>query len=233
MTKMVGRLSAASPSLTRQTEASRVSRNERKEGMANILDDKWPAGKIRPGMHHYIAFLRGMNLGKRRLEMAELRSHFEKLKFADVTTFIASGNVIFASKIADSRKLEKLIQDHLAKSLGYEVDTFLRTRAEVAAVAAFRPFAKADMENPAHTVFAGFLKEALSPELTRKFVACRTAVDEFRVEDQEYYWLCRIKSNESTVWSLKTMRALKLPTSSMRNLTTVRKLAALYPVATA
>jgi uncharacterized protein (DUF1697 family) len=180
-------------------------------------------------MPHYIAFLRGINLGKRRPEMAELRRLFEQLKFTDVATFIASGNVIFASETADSRKLEKQIQEYLKKSLGYEVDTFIRTRAEVAAVAAFRPFPKADLENPAHTVHAGFLQEPLSPAHQRGLLACRTEVDDLRVEGREYYWLCRIRSHESTIWTSPAMRALKLPTSSMRNLKTVRKLAALYP----
>lgn len=184
-------------------------------------------------MHHYIAFLRGINLGKRRPEMAQLRALFVQLKFANVATFIASGNVIFASKTADSRKLEKQIQEHLRKSLGYEVDTFVRTRVEVAAVASFRPFAKADMENPAHTVHAAFRKEALSPAQGRQLLACRTEVDEFCVNGRECYWLCRIKSNESKVWNSPGLKAVRLDTYSMRNLTTVRKLAALYPVVAA
>jgi uncharacterized protein (DUF1697 family) len=180
-------------------------------------------------MHHYIAFLRGINLGKRRPEMAELRALFEEMKFADVATFIASGNVIFASKTVDSPKLEKQIQDHLKKSLGYGVDTFVRTRAEVSTIAAFRPFAKADLENPMNTVHAGFLQEAFSADQARKLLACRTEVDEFCVAGREYYWLCRIKSHESKIWTSPPMKAVRLPTSSMRNLTTMRKLAALYP----
>src|SRR5882757_6904426 len=140
-------------------------------------------------MPHYIAFLRGINLGKRRPEMAELRRLFEQLKFTGVATFIASGNVIFASKTADSRKLEKQIQDHLKKSLGYEVDTFIRTRAEVAAVAAFRPFPKADLEHPDYTVYVGFFWEALNAGQARQFLACRTDVDELCIEGREYYWL--------------------------------------------
>lgn len=180
-------------------------------------------------MHHYIAFLRGINLGKRRPPMAELRALFGKMSFTDVTTFIASGNVIFASKVADSRKIERTIEADLQKALGYAVDTFVRTRAEVAAIAAFRPFPKADLENPAHTVYAAFLKETFGAGQSRKFLACRTEVDEFRVEGRELYWLCRTKSNESTVWASPAMKAVRLPTSSMRNLTTVRKLAALYP----
>jgi uncharacterized protein (DUF1697 family) len=109
------------------------------------------------------------------------------------------------------------------------VDTFLRTRAEVAALAAYRPFAKADLENESHTLYVGFLTGPLSAAQARGFVACRTDIDDLHVAGREYYWLCRIKSNESKVWTSPAMRALKLPSSSMRNLTTIRKLAAQFP----
>ena len=180
-------------------------------------------------MHHYIAFLRGMNLGNRRIKMDQLKALFEQMKFGDVSTFIASGNVLFTSKTAQSGEVEKLIQRQLEKSLGYAVDTFVRTRAELAAVAAFQPFSRADLAAPANTVHVGFLKEALSPDAKRSMLACRTEVDEFCVEGRDYYWLCRIKSNESKVWSSAPMKAVKLPSSTMRNLTTVRKLVTQYP----
>ncbi|HYD85152.1 MAG TPA: DUF1697 domain-containing protein, partial [Opitutus sp.] len=85
-------------------------------------------------MPHYVAFLAGINLGNRRLKMDALRAHFEALKFRNVATFIASGNVIFDSSARDAAKLETQIERHLAKTLGYEVATFLRTREEVAAI---------------------------------------------------------------------------------------------------
>ena len=180
-------------------------------------------------MPHYLAFLRGLNLGKRRPEMATLRTLFAGLGYTGVATFIASGNVIFTSKIRDSRKLEQQIEARLEKSLGYAVDTFIRTRTEVAAIAAFRPFPRAEMENSGHTIHAVFLHEALSTAQRQDLRAGRTEVDEFCAEGREFYWLCRIKSHESKVWASPALRALQLPTSSMRNLTTVRKLAALYP----
>lgn len=182
-------------------------------------------------MHSYIAFLRGMNLGNRRIKMTELAALFTKLKYANVETFIASGNVIFESKERDTGKLEDAIQRHLAKSLGYEVDTFVRTRAEVVAVAVFQPFTKADMEPAENTIHCGFLQTPLSAAQASGLTACQSEFDAFRVDGREYYWLCRkIKSHESKIWASPQLKALKLPTSSMRNLTTVRKLAALYPV---
>ncbi|NIP60050.1 MAG: DUF1697 domain-containing protein, partial [Gemmatimonadetes bacterium] len=50
-----------------------------------------------PGSHmsRHVAFLRGINLGDRRVKMDRLRRHFEAMDLGDVATFIASGNVIF------------------------------------------------------------------------------------------------------------------------------------------
>ncbi|HTQ31545.1 MAG TPA: DUF1697 domain-containing protein [Opitutaceae bacterium] len=180
-------------------------------------------------MPRYIAFLRGINLGKRRPKMDELRAIFEKMKFGRVATFIASGNVIFESSSRDAALLGKTIERGLHVALGYEVDTFVRTREEIAAVAAFRPFSETDMEAPESTVYCSFLREPLGAAQARGLLACRTETDEFCVEGREFYWLCRIKSNESKVWASLPVRALKLPSSTMRNLTTIRKLAAQYP----
>lgn len=180
-------------------------------------------------MPQYIAFLRGINLGRRRLKMAVLRERFEEMGFTAVTTFIASGNVLFSAPTRSEDRLNALIEAHLEKTLGYPVDTFLRTRAEVAAVAAFQPFPGSEREPPTTSVYCSFLKEPLTAAQTRGLLACRTDVDEFCVEGREFYWLCRIPANESTVWASPAMRALKLPTSSARNLTTIRRLAALPP----
>lgn len=185
-------------------------------------------------MHDYIAFLRGINLGKRRVKMDHLADLFRALKFAKVATFIASGNVVFSAKSTDTAKLEKQIAAHLAHALDYEVDTFVRTRVEVAAIAAFRGFAAAEMDDPTNTIHAGLLTAALSCDQQRGLEACRSDVDEFRVIGREYYWLCRrIKTHESQIWASKELKALKLPSSSMRNLTTMRKLAELYPASAA
>ena len=47
-------------------------------------------------MTRYVAFLRGMNLGNRRIKNPELAAEFERLGFEDVATFRASGNVVFS-----------------------------------------------------------------------------------------------------------------------------------------
>jgi uncharacterized protein (DUF1697 family) len=181
-------------------------------------------------MPRYLAFLRGINLGRRRIKMEALRARFAELGFTGVETFIASGNVIFDAPAKSDAKLTALIAAHLEKTLGYEVDTFVRTRAELAAIAAFQPFAAADLDPPENTVHCGFLTAPLTLAQATGLEACRSSHDAFRVHGRDYYWLCRkIKTHESKIWSSPALKVLKLPSSSMRKLTTIRKLAVLYP----
>jgi uncharacterized protein (DUF1697 family) len=174
-------------------------------------------------MPNYVAFLRGMNLGRRRLEMSRLKALFEELRFQRVATFIASGNVFFATTTGDATKLEQRIERHLAKALGYEVDTFVRTADEIAAVLRLNPF---DDAAPTDTVHVAFLREAFSRDVSKTFIACGTPDDVFHVSGREFYWRCRTRTSDSKVWTSPEMRALKLPSMTMRNLTTMRKLAA-------
>ena len=173
-------------------------------------------------MPRYVAFLRGINLGNRRLPMSRLKELFEELKFADVKTFIASGNILFSTKSKDTRSLESKIAKHLEKSLGYDVDTFVRTLDEVVAVGAAKIFPEAGRDGI--SIYVSFLQEKLPADIAKKLAAIRTPHDELHVTDREFYWLCRIKSNESKIWTLPELKALKLPKSTMRNITSVRKL---------
>jgi uncharacterized protein (DUF1697 family) len=178
-------------------------------------------------MPKHIAFLRGINLGKRRLPMSRLKDLFEGLRFDDVETFIASGNVLFSSDESDARALESRIATHLETSLGYDVDTFVRTTREVAAIGNAKIFPEDGQEGI--IIHVGFLQQKLPAETAKKLAAVRTANDEFRVTGREYFWLCRIPTHESKVWTLPEIKALKLPTSTMRNLTSIRKLIAKHP----
>jgi uncharacterized protein (DUF1697 family) len=92
-------------------------------------------------MSGYAAFLRGMNVGGHRISNAELRVHFEQLGLSDVSTFRASGNVIFADAGEPPSELVTRIEAGLATALGYDVPVFLRSAKEVLKIAAHQPFA--------------------------------------------------------------------------------------------
>jgi uncharacterized protein (DUF1697 family) len=61
-------------------------------------------------MERYVAFLRGMNLGGRRIKNDELRREFEALGFADIACFRASGNVVFGADEGDEGALTSRIE---------------------------------------------------------------------------------------------------------------------------
>src|SRR5512146_2053794 len=91
-------------------------------------------------MERYVAFLRGMNLGNRRIKNEELRVLFEGLEFDQVATFRASGNVAFTAGGGSEKALAGRIETGVGEGLGYEVTAFLRGCAEVREIAAREPF---------------------------------------------------------------------------------------------
>lgn len=172
----------------------------------------------------YVAFLRGINLGNRRPPMAQLRGLFEEIGFTAVETFIASGNVIFTEQNANTSALESRIEAHLEASLGYNVDTFLRQAAHVRSIAESKEFPEDGQ--PGITIHVGFVKQKLPPTIARQLEGIETDYDQFRVKGEEFYWLCRGPMSESKVWTLPEIKALKLPSSTLRNMTSIRKLVA-------
>ena len=86
------------------------------------------------------AFLRGMNLGNRRISNADLRAEFESLGFESVATFRASGNVVFEAPREPKAELIERIEEGLREGLGYAVPTVLRTEAELEKIVAEEPF---------------------------------------------------------------------------------------------
>jgi len=155
--------------------------------------------------------------------MTELKRHFEDMGFADVATFIASGNVVFTTSARDLAKLETKIESHLAKALGYAVDTFLRREDEVAAVLTAKPFTDGVPKNGSIYVF--FLKEPLPAVQAKALCACATPTDQFCVIGRELYWRREGGVADADIWTTPSVRALKLPTMTMRNITSLQKLA--------
>jgi uncharacterized protein (DUF1697 family) len=174
----------------------------------------------------YIAFLRAVNVGKRQVKMDALRKLFEAMGFGDVETFIASGNVIFTAPAQDTRALEQRIERELKKGLGFEVETFIRTPAELAAITKYRPFGD-DAEG--HTVYVNFLYEPLDADSVERLAALQSDVDEFHVHGREFYWLARKKMAGTLVTGPMLLKAVGKVPSTNRNITTVRNLAAKYP----
>jgi uncharacterized protein (DUF1697 family) len=172
----------------------------------------------------YVAFLRAINVGGHVVKMDRLRELFESMTLRRVETFIASGNVLFDASVKDVPALERKIETRLAKALGYEVTTFLRTSSELVAVSRHVPSFGEPPLDETQALWVGFLKSVPSSEGCRMLDDCRTDVDDFHVHGRELFWRCRVKFSESKVSLPRMAKALGSPIT-FRNVTTVRKLA--------
>lgn len=173
-------------------------------------------------MARYAAFLRGVNLGsQRKTGSAELRSCFEKIGLDAVQTFRTSGNVVFETGRESREKLGRRIEQALSQSFGFDVVVFLRTAAELEAIAAHEPF-------PAKLVSAskGKLQVALLPAkpsagARKQALELATDADRLAFEEREMYWLPSGGTRDSALnlkgveqlagpWTMRTKGTLEL-----------------------
>ena len=174
----------------------------------------------------YIAFLRAINVGGNNVvKMDRLRKLFEGEGFTKVETFIASGNVIFdgAGK-ADG--VERAIETMLKDALGYEVSTFVRSGAELRALAAHDAFAPAAVARATRFSVA-FLAKPLDTTGKKALMALRSRDEDFHVHGREIYWLSQVMQSESEISNGVFEKTLG-QRSTVRGISTVRKMAERY-----
>ena len=164
-------------------------------------------------MTAFIALLRAVNVGGTgKLPMSDLKQMCEDLGFTAVRTYIASGNVVFASRKSEAAVkagLEKRLETYAGKPVG----VLVRTAAEMAQVAADNPFPDAA---PNRTV-AVFLDRAPPPDT---LAAVRGRNDEqIRLGRREIY----IHYGDGMAKSKLVVPAAK--TGTARNINTVAALA--------
>jgi uncharacterized protein (DUF1697 family) len=136
------------------------------------------------------AFLRGMNLGRRRISNADLRAHVEALGFTDVATFRASGNVILTAPGADDLDaVARRLEAGLCERLAYDVPVFARSAEQVRAIAALEPFTAKELASSKGKPQVMLLASAPSAAARRRALALAPAGDRFAFADAELHWL--------------------------------------------
>jgi len=98
-------------------------------------------------MGRMVALLRAVNVGGRKLPMAELRALCAALGWQDVATYIQSGNVVFSAE-ARPQAIEAQLERAIKERFGLDVPVIVRTPGEWAALAASNPFPDAARDEP-------------------------------------------------------------------------------------
>jgi uncharacterized protein (DUF1697 family) len=176
-------------------------------------------------MQRFVAFLRGMNLGGRRIKNDDLRRHFAEMGLEEVATFRASGNVIFTPAAREAEgKLATRVEAELDERLGYAVPVFLRSAREIAAIAARQPFAPRAVEKSKGKLQVSLLKKKPSAAAKKKVLAMADGEDLLALEGRELYWLPSGGLLESDL-DLKAIAQL-LGVDTRRTMGTIEQIAA-------
>jgi uncharacterized protein (DUF1697 family) len=175
----------------------------------------------------YAAFLRGINLGRRRrVGGAELRELFADLGFDDVATFRTSGNVVFAAARKRESELRRRIEEAVETALGYEVAVFLRSAKELRGLADERPFTPPQLKRSKGKQQVMLLSKKPSARARAKVLGLATDRDALVFGERELHWLPSGGTRDSGL-DLPAIEELIGPTT-MRTKGTIEQLAAKY-----
>jgi uncharacterized protein (DUF1697 family) len=176
-------------------------------------------------MSRYIALLRGVNVGGITIKSVDLRAVFEDLGFDEVRTVLASGNVVFESAKRESRTaMKRRIEHGLRDRFGYDAWIVLVTADELEAIVAAFPF---DEHREGWHPYVLFASDATH---LAELLAAGEDLDEhddvITSGDGVVYWHNRRAPGIDSAFAKLTAKARFKPTTTNRNLRTLRKLLA-------
>lgn len=146
-------------------------------------------------MTRWIAFLRAINTGHRRVKGDRLVAIFEDLGFEDVSTFQASGNVLFSADSPDTSAIEHALMD----ALEYEVPTVLRSGTHVDEIASAMPFDESELDASQRRVQVILIRDTVDPERLRRALSGAPPDEVLRALGGDVFWLPRVGISDSSL----------------------------------
>jgi uncharacterized protein (DUF1697 family) len=169
----------------------------------------------------YVALLRGINVGGRTLvKMADLKACFEQLGFDDVSTYIASGNVLFESG-DDAAGLATTIEAAIEQRFELPVKVVVLDRASYARIVKAIP--KPWIGDGSLRANVAFVRRGTDAKAVVRDLEPDPAVEEVKAVKGAILWATRRDAlNRSVMRKLIAGAAYKELT--VRNLNTTLKL---------
>jgi uncharacterized protein (DUF1697 family) len=168
---------------------------------------------------HYVALLRGVNVGGVTIKMADLAVVVRGLGYTDVTTVLASGNVLFTTMDAAATAKQKL-EAALRERFGYEAWVHVLTVDAIRKIIAGYPYPRSG-DRHAYVVFV------VKPEVRSELLAVELdpAVEQAAEGDGVIYWSVPKGSTLDSAMGRAQSKASDKPWITTRNLNTLEKLA--------
>lgn len=141
-------------------------------------------------MTTYISILRGINVsGKKLIKMEALRDMYGALHFQNITSYVQSGNVVFATKNTETAILAEKISTQIKSTFGFDVPVIVMTIGQFNDVIANNMLAK-DLQKDASFLHVTFLASAPKPFDSKLIEDKLQSGEEIRFSDQAVYLYC-------------------------------------------
>ena len=170
----------------------------------------------------FVALLRGVNVGgNNMISMSSLKESFETIGFKQVTTYINSGNIIFKTKEGDARKLEKKIEQMLARDYQLESKVVLRSLSEMVKLVDSLPRSWSGDSRWRYNVI--FLRHTIDSEKILDELQTKADVEQVEYRPGTLLWSAQVSELNQT--SLPKLSSRKIfQDMTVRNLNTTKKL---------
>lgn len=171
----------------------------------------------------YAVLLRGVNVGGHRVAMPELRTLAEELGYAQVSTYINSGNLLL-STTKGSAALAGELQGAISERFGFPVPVMVRTICELRSIVGENPYPEG---NPSQVTVA-FLNGSAAPGASDRMAALAAAEERFTLAETEVYLDFAGGLGQSKL-AAQLAKAIGVE-ATVRNIRTVQKLVDLLDV---
>jgi uncharacterized protein (DUF1697 family) len=173
----------------------------------------------------FVALLRGVNVGgNNMISMSALKSSFEKMGFAHVTTYINSGNIIFKTKEKDARKLERKLEEMLSRDYKLDSKVVLRSLSEMERLVNDLPQNWNGDSRWRYNVI--FLRHTIDSEKILAELPAKSDLEEVVYRPGTLLWSAQITELNRTMLPKLSSRKF-FQDMTVRNLNTTKKLCAL------
>jgi uncharacterized protein (DUF1697 family) len=178
-------------------------------------------------MIRYVCFLRGINVGGSKvIKMEVLRGIFESLGFANVLTYIASGNVLFDSRVKNVATLASKIEKGLKEALGHEVNVVLIPFDDLTSIVKLDPFKRIDPNSEA-ALFVTFISAAPDAKLKLPLISEKENVEVLDIQYRAAFIVARRKKNGTIGFPNAFIEKELGVVGTTRNWSTVKKISLL------
>jgi len=163
----------------------------------------------------YVAFLRGINVGKAKLiPMAELKDIFSDIGFTNLKTYLRSGNVVFEYNNRNNNsynsysndetdltnekiKIENIISKNIEEVFGFNVVVIVKNKENIISLIENNPYKD---DNPIEELYFTIFKDEINKTLSKKLIDSSKNIDtddEFTISEREVYLLCKSKYHKT------------------------------------